>query len=175
MAAKRKPDLAAIKMLVMDVDGVFTDGMITISDEGVLSKRFNYLDGHGIKLWHRAAFSSAIISGKDSRATSIRAEQLEIKHVMLGCTKKLPAFETLLAGTGLKAEEVACMGDALLDLPLIRRAGFSVAVANAVDELKEAADYVTTRSGGCGAVREVVEYILKNTGKWDRLMGRYLV
>jgi len=175
MAAKRKPDLAAIKMLVMDVDGVFTDGTITISDEGTHSKRFNYLDGHGIKLWHRAGFGSAIISGKDSRATAIRAGQLEIEHVALGCTKKLPAFESLLARAGLDAKEVVCIGDDLLDLPLIRRAGFGVAVANAVDELKEAADYVTRRPGGSGAVREVVEYILKTTGKWDRLMGRYLV
>ena len=175
MAAKRKPDLAAIKMLVMDVDGVFTDGMIIISDEGTQSKRFNYLDGHGIRLWHRAGLRSAIISGKDSRATAIRAQQLDIEHVAMGCTKKLPAFESLLAQTGLKADQVACVGDDLLDLPLIRRAGFSVAVANAVDELKEAADYVTKRSGGCGAVREVVEHILKATGKWDQLMERYLV
>jgi 3-deoxy-D-manno-octulosonate 8-phosphate phosphatase (KDO 8-P phosphatase) len=175
MAAKRKADLAAIKMLVMDVDGVFTDGSVIISDEGILSRRFNYLDGHGIRLWHRAGFSSAIISGKDSQATAIRAGQLEIEHVAMGCTKKLPAFESLLARAGLGAEQVACIGDDLLDLPLIRRAGFSVAVANAVDELKEAADYVTIRPGGRGAVREVVEHILKTTGKWDRLMERYLV
>jgi len=175
MAAERKPDLSVIKMLVMDVDGVFTDGTIIIDDQGSQSKRFNYLDGHGIRLWHRAGLSSAIISGKDSRATAIRAEQLEIEHVAMGCTKKLPAFESLLARTGLAAEQVACMGDDLLDLPLIRRAGFGVAVANAVEELKEAADYVTTRCGGCGAVREVIEYILKATGKWGRLMERYLV
>jgi 3-deoxy-D-manno-octulosonate 8-phosphate phosphatase (KDO 8-P phosphatase) len=175
MAAKRKPNLAAIKMLVMDVDGVFTDGTMIISDNGTESKRFSFLDGHGIKLWHRAGFTSAIISGKDSRATAIRAQQLGIKHVSLGCKKKLPAFESLLAETGMGARQVAYIGDDLLDLPLVGRVGFSVAVANAVDELKEAADYVTTRSGGCGAVREVAEYILKATGKWDRLMERYLV
>ncbi len=118
---------------------------------------------------------SAIISGKQSRATQIRAEQLSIEHVMMGHTKKLPAFESLLAEAGLDASEVAYIGDDLLDLPLVRRAGFSVAVANAVDELKDAADYVTSRSGGSGAVREVVEYILKATGRWDKLMERYLV
>ena len=85
------------------------------------------------------------------------------------------AFESLLAETGLTADQIAYVGDDLLDLPLVRRAGFSVAAANAVDELKEASDYVTTRPGGCGAVREVVEYILKATGKWDELMQRYLV
>ncbi len=175
MASKRKPDFAAIKMLVMDVDGVFTDGTVIISDEGVQSRRFSFLDGHGIKLWHRAGLTSAIISGKDSPATVIRAKQLDIEHIATGCTKKLPAFESLLAQTGLKADQVACVGDDLLDLPLIRRAGFGVAVANAVDELKEAADYITTRTGGCGAVREVVEHILKAAGKWEKLMERYVV
>jgi len=175
MAGKQQSKLAAIKMLVMDVDGVFTDGTIIINDDGTESRMFSFLDGHGIKLWHRAGMNSAIISGKESRATAIRAQQLGIEHVVQGCKKKLGAFESLLAETGLRADEIAYIGDDLLDLPLIRRAGFSVAVANAVDELKEAADYVTTRSGGCGAVREVAEYILKATGKWDRLMERYLV
>ncbi len=175
MAGKQDSKLAAIKMLVMDVDGVFTDGSIIISEDGTESRRFSYLDGHGIKLWHRAGMKSAIISGKQSRATQIRAEQLSIEHVMQGQTKKLPAFESLLADTALGAREVAYIGDDLLDLPLVRRAGFSVAVVNAVDELKDAADYVTSRPGGSGAVREVVEYILKATGRWDKLMERYLV
>ncbi|MHC5061261.1 MAG: KdsC family phosphatase [Planctomycetota bacterium] len=175
MAGKQKSELAAIEMLVMDVDGVFTDGTIIIGDDGTESKRFNYLDGHGIKLWHRAGMKSAIISGKDSTATKIRAEQLGIEHVMLGHIRKLPAFESLLADTGLVAGQIAYVGDDLLDLPLVRRAGFSVAVPNAIDELKEAADYVTNRQGGAGAVREVVEHILKATGRWDKLMERYLV
>ncbi len=175
MAGKQESNLAAIKMLVMDVDGVFTDGTIIIGDDGTESKRFSYLDGHGIKLWHRAGMKSAVISGKDSPATAIRAEQLGIEHVMLGHTKKLPVFESLLADTGLAADQIAYIGDDLLDLPLVRRAGFSVAVANAIDELKEAADYVTNRHGGKGAVREVVEHILKATGRWDKLMERYLV
>ncbi len=107
MAGKQDSKLAAIKMLVMDVDGVFTDGSIIISEDGTESKSFSYLDGHGIKLWHRAGMKSAIISGKQSRATQIRAEQLSIEHVMQGHTKKLPAFESLLADTGLGAREVA--------------------------------------------------------------------
>jgi 3-deoxy-D-manno-octulosonate 8-phosphate phosphatase (KDO 8-P phosphatase) len=175
MAGKQYPKLAAIKMLVMDVDGVLTDGSITISEDGTESRSFSYLDGHGIKLWHRAGMKSAIISGKQSRATQVRAEQLSIEHVMQGHTKKLPAFESLLTDSGLSAREVAYIGDDLLDLPLVRRAGFSVAVVNAVDELKKAADYVTNRPGGSGAVREVIEYILKATGRWDKLMERYLV
>jgi len=175
MPDKRKVEPAQIKMLVMDVDGVFTDGTVIINADGTESRRFSYLDGHGIKLWHRAGLSCAIISGKESRATTTRAHQLNIEHVFQGCKEKLPAFKSLLAETGLSAGQIAYVGDDLLDLPLVRRAGFSVAVANAVDELKEAADYVTTRPGGCGAVREVVEYILKATSKWDELMQRYLV
>ena len=175
MPDKQKVKLAQIKMLVMDVDGVFTDGTVTINADGTESKGFSYLDGHGIKLWHRAGLACAVISGKESRATTIRAQQLSIEHVFQGCKEKLPAFESLLAETGLSADHVAYIGDDLLDLPLVRRAGFSVAVANAVDELKEAADYVTTRPGGSGAVREVVEYILKAAGKWHELMQRYLI
>ena len=102
-------------------------------------------------------------------------QQLEIGNVLQGCRKKLPVFETLLAEAGLVAAEVAYIGDDLLDLPLVRRAGFGVAVANGVAELKEAADYVTVAHGGGGAVREVIEYILKDTGKWQKLMARYLV
>jgi 3-deoxy-D-manno-octulosonate 8-phosphate phosphatase (KDO 8-P phosphatase) len=175
MVGQRKEKLAEIKMLVMDVDGVFTDGTIIIGEDGIESRRFSFLDGHGLKLWHRAGMASAIISGKELRSTTIRAGQLGIEHVQQGCKEKLPAFESLLAQTGLSAGKVAYIGDDLLDLPLVRRSGFGVAVANAVEELKEAADYVTIHPGGCGAVREVIEHILKAAGKWEGLMQRYLI
>jgi len=168
-------DFSKIKMLAMDVDGVLTDGRVIINSDGSESKAFNLLDGHGIKLWHRAGLSTAMISGRASGATTVRAEQLSIGFVRQGCIKKLPAFEELLADADLAVDEVVYIGDDLLDLPLVRRAGYGVAVANAVDELKEVADYVTERSGGHGAVREVVEIVLKATGKWDKLMERYLV
>jgi len=168
-------DFSKIKMLATDVDGVLTDGTVIINSDGSESKAFSLLDGHGIKLWHRAGLSTALISGRASGATTIRAEQLSIGFVRQGCVKKLPAFEELLVDAGLSADQVVYIGDDLLDLPLLKRAGFGVAVANAVDELKEAADYVTTRSGGRGAVREVIELVLKATGKWDELMERYLV
>jgi 3-deoxy-D-manno-octulosonate 8-phosphate phosphatase (KDO 8-P phosphatase) len=118
---------------------------------------------------------TAFISGRASGATTIRAEQLNIGHVLQGCKKKLPAFEKLLEELKLSPDEVACVGDDLLDIPLVKRAAFGVAVANAVEELKEAADYVTVKAGGDGAVREVIECILKGSGKWDGLMERYLV
>jgi 3-deoxy-D-manno-octulosonate 8-phosphate phosphatase (KDO 8-P phosphatase) len=170
-----KTDLGSIKMLVMDVDGVLTDGTIILDADGRESKRFCLLDGHGIRMWHRAGLESAIISGRESVATSVRAEQLSVKHVIQGQKKKLPAYEALLKETGLEARQTVYIGDDLLDIPLVKRAGLGVAVANAVEELKEASDMVTGRAGGEGAVREVIEYILKNTGRWTELMERYLV
>jgi 3-deoxy-D-manno-octulosonate 8-phosphate phosphatase (KDO 8-P phosphatase) len=168
-------DVSKIKLLVMDVDGVLTDGTVIINSDGSEGKNFSIVDGHGIKLWHRVGFQTAIISGRPSGATTVRAEQLSIGHVVQGAKKKLPAFDSLLEELKLDYSEVAFVGDDLLDLPLVRRAAFGVAVANAVDELKEVADYTTTKNGGNGAVREVIEYILKRNGKWQDLMQRYLV
>ena len=175
MTERKKPDLAAIKLMILDVDGVLTDGTITINADGSESKRFSVLDGHGIRMWHRAGLRTAIISGRQTKATSIRAAQLEITHVFQGCHQKLPALEKLLVQTGVSAGEVVYIGDDVLDIPIMRRVGFAVAVANAVDELKGCCHYITSSSGGGGAVREVVEYILKNTGRWNDLMQRYLV
>ena len=168
-------DFSKIKMLATDVDGVLTNGTVIISSDGTESKAFHLLDGHGIKMWHRAGFQTAMISGRASGATTVRAEQLNIGFVRQGYKKKLPAFEELLAEASLTADEVIYIGDDLLDLPLVKRAGYGVAVANAVDELKEAADYITKKPGGEGAVREVIEQVLKSLGKWDKLMERYLV
>lgn len=170
-----KINLSEIKMLITDVDGVLTDGTIIIGGDGTESKKFSLLDGHGIKMWHRAGLATAFISGKDTSATSIRAGQLNINYVFQGCKKKLPAFEELLEKTGLSENQVAYIGDDLMDLPLVKRAGLGVAVAGSVAELKDAADYVTTTQGGSGAVREVIEYILKDTGKWQELIQRYMV
>lgn len=168
-------DLSKIRLLVLDVDGVLTDGGIVIHSDGTESKRFHVMDGHRIKMWHRAGGLSAIISGRKTEATTLRAQQLDISHVMQGCLRKLPALEELAKITGLEFEQITCVGDDLMDIPLIKRVGFGVAVANAADELKENADFVTHKKGGNGAVGEVIEYILKYTGKWDTLMERYLV
>ncbi len=170
-----KINLSKIKMLITDVDGVLTDGTIIISADGTESKKFNLLDGHGIKMWHRAGLATAFISGRDASATSIRARQLNVDYVFQGCKKKLPAFEELLEKAGLSENQVAYIGDDLMDLPLVKRAGLGVAVAGSTSELKDVADYVTTAQGGDGAVREVIEYILKDTGKWQELIQRYMV
>ena len=167
-------DLAAIQMLVMDVDGVLTDGTLVIHADGSESKHFSALDGHGIRLWKRAGLDVALISGRASEPTRRRAEQLQIEHVFEDCHFKLPVFEKLLDRVDLPPEKAAYIGDDLTDLPVMKYAGFGVAVANAVAEVKRYADYVTNRPGGRGAVREVIEHILKNSGRWQELMKRYL-
>ena len=167
-------NLADIEMLAMDVDGVLTDGTLVINADGSESKSFNSMDGHGIRMWQRAGLKVALISGRASEPTQRRVEQLQIEYVFQDCHNKLPVFEKLLEQLGLSPDKVAYIGDDLTDLPVIRYAGFGVAVANAVDEVKQYADYVTTRPGGSGAVREVIEYILKNSGRWQKLMARYL-
>ena len=167
-------DLAKITLLALDVDGVLTDGTLVINADGSETKFFSSLDGHGIKMWQRAGLKVALISGRASPPTERRAEQLNIEYVFQDCHDKLPAVEQLLEQIGLLPENIAFVGDDLTDMPVMRYVGFAVAVANAVDEVKECADYVTTRPGGSGAVREVIEYILKNSGRWRELMKRYL-
>ena len=181
MTEEPKTNLADIQLLVMDVDGVLTDGTIIINGDGGEGKFFNLLDGHGIRMWQRAGLKVAFLSGRFSEATKCRAKQLEIDYCVQpaypkacpsgrDCFEKLPALKKLLEQMGLSAKRTAYIGDDLLDLPVIRYVGFGAAVANAVDEVKEEANYVTTRRGGDGAVREVIEYILKNTGKWESLI-----
>jgi len=167
-------NLSAIKLLAMDVDGVLTDGTIVVNADGTETKLFNVLDGHGIRLWQRAGLKVALLSGRASGPTKHRAEQLQIEYVFEDCHYKLPVFEEFLDRLGLSPENAAYIGDDLPDLPVIRYVGFGVAVANAVDEVKQYADYVTSRPGGSGAVREVIEHILKETGKWPDLMERYV-
>ncbi|MCF7973682.1 MAG: HAD hydrolase family protein [Phycisphaerae bacterium] len=175
MKKNKTIDFTAINWLVLDVDGVLTDGTIMLRGDGSESKRFHLLDGHGIKLWMRAGGDVTLLSGRASMATQCRADQLNIKHVFEDCRQKLPVLKEFLDRLQIDPEHVAYVGDDLLDIPGVRYVGFGVAVANAVQELKDQADYITTRSGGEGAVREVVEYILKRGGKWDALMARYLV
>lgn len=167
-------NLADIEMLVMDVDGVLTDGTLVINGDGTESKSFNSLDGHGIRMWQRIGLKVALISGRASEPTKLRAEQLQIEYVFQDCHNKLPVFKELLDQVGLSPDKVAYIGDDLTDLPVIRHAGFGVTVANAVHEVKKYADYVTSCPGGSGAVREVIEYILKESNRWQQLMARYL-
>jgi 3-deoxy-D-manno-octulosonate 8-phosphate phosphatase (KDO 8-P phosphatase) len=174
MTDKSKVDLADIKLLVMDVDGVLTSGHLIINADGSESKQFNTLDGHGIRLWKRAGLKAAFLSGRFSPPTEIRAKQLEVDYCLQDCHFKVPAIEKLLKKARLTPEQTAYIGDDLPDLPVINFVGFGVAVANAVEIVRSHADFVTKTPGGHGAVREVVEYILKKTDRWDQLMERYL-
>lgn len=167
-------NLSNIKLLILDVDGVLTDGTLVINADGSETKFFNSLDGHGIKMWKRIGNDVAILSGRLSEPTTYRAKQLEIEHVFQDCHDKLPFLKEFLDQIKLAPEQVAYIGDDIVDLPSMRYVGFSIAVANAVDEVKEHADYTTKLPGGSGAVREAIEYILKNSGKWQELMKRYL-
>jgi 3-deoxy-D-manno-octulosonate 8-phosphate phosphatase (KDO 8-P phosphatase) len=175
MDKPKESNFANIKLLALDVDGVLTDGSIILHPDGTESKRFNLLDGHGIRMWHRAGLKTAFISGRMTEVTAHRAKQLEVTYVFQNCHEKLLFFESLLKETGLDASEVAYVGDDVMDIPLLRRVGFGAAVANAADDVKQYAAYVTKKAGGSGAVREVIEYLLKSSGKWDELMKRYLI
>ncbi|HYE15239.1 MAG TPA: HAD hydrolase family protein, partial [Pyrinomonadaceae bacterium] len=161
-------------LLLMDCDGVLTDGRITLLDGGDEQKSFHTRDGHGLVLLHRAGLRTAIITGRTSRAVEWRARDLGVTHVLQGRLKKTEAFEELLAGSDLRPDEMACMGDDVTDIPLMRRCALGIAVADASADTLAAADYVTRLPGGFGAVREVCELILKAQGRWDELMKRYL-
>jgi 3-deoxy-D-manno-octulosonate 8-phosphate phosphatase (KDO 8-P phosphatase) len=161
-------------MLVLDVDGVLTDGTIVVDAEGRESKFFSVLDGHGIKMWKRAGLAVAFLSGRESAPTKQQAAELAVDYCLEGCQDKLAGLRELMRVSGLSAGEIAYVGDDLPDLPVILGVGFGAAVANAGDEVKRAAEYVTSRRGGEGAVREVIEYILKKTGRWEGLTKRYM-
>lgn len=166
---------ARIKLLLMDCDGVLTDGRIWIFENGEEQKGFHTHDGLGIDLLHRAGLKSGIISGRMSSAVERRAQALGMSFIVQGRDDKLEAFVETLGQAGLTNTEVAYVGDDLNDLPLMLQSGLGVAVADAAAETRKHADYVTTAPGGYGAIREVVELILKAQGRWDDLVRRYLV
>jgi 3-deoxy-D-manno-octulosonate 8-phosphate phosphatase (KDO 8-P phosphatase) len=165
--------LDAIKMLVLDVDGVLTDGTIIVDSRGTESKSFSIIDGHGIKMWKRAGLKIAFLSGRASATTKYQARELAVDFCLNGRRDKLKGLKELIKMSKMPAAQIAYVGDDLPDLPVITCAGFAAAVANAADEIKQAADYVTKRKGGEGAVREIIEYILKKTGRWDALVKKY--
>jgi len=163
-----------IKLLLMDCDGVLTDGRIWIIDENEDQKAFHIRDGLGLELWHRAGLRSGIISGRSSSAVARRAKGLNISIVHLGQKDKVKAFEETLLETGVSNDEVAFIGDDLNDIPLMLRCGLAIAVSDANSETKARAQYVTQASGGNGAVRQAIELILKVQNKWEGLIADYL-
>ena len=168
------PRLLSVKMVITDVDGVLTDGSLIYADDGSERKAFNVRDGAGIKYLLRSGIGVAFLSGRTCRAVGHRAKSLGVDVCVTGAKYKLPAYERILADAGLTDAEVCYIGDDLPDIPPMRSAGFSVAVADAAAEVREVAAFVTRTCGGRGAVREVAERILKAQGKWEGIMKRYL-
>ena len=166
---------ARINLLLMDCDGVLTDGRIWLFENGEEQKGFHTRDGLGIELWHRAGMKSGIISGRKSSAVERRAQGLGMSFVVQGVKEKVQAFDETVAKAGVINEAVAFIGDDLNDIPLMLRSGLGVAVADAALEARERAHYVTKLAGGHGAVREVIELILKAQGRWDQLDRKSVV
>jgi 3-deoxy-D-manno-octulosonate 8-phosphate phosphatase (KDO 8-P phosphatase) len=170
-----KERISPIRILLLDVDGVLTDGRIVYDASGIESKFFNVKDGFGIKMLQRAGIAVGIISGRGSQVVANRAAELGITHVYQNFLDKLAPYREILAKTGLDDHQVAYMGDDVVDLPLIRRVGFSAAPADAVSEVRSRVHFVTNNAGGWGAVREVCDLLLKEQGAWETVTARYFL
>ena len=165
---------AEIRLLLTDVDGVLTDGGVVLDNQGVETKCFNIRDGLAVRLWQLAGGQSGIVTGRSSQVVKLRATELEMGVVRQGVKDKLPEVQAVAIALKLRPDQIAYIGDDLPDIPTIRYSGLGIAVADAPEEVREAADYVTSVPGGRGAVREVVELLLKNTGRWESIIRRYV-
>jgi len=162
-----------IRLLLLDCDGVLTDGKVYFFDSGVVGKAFDIRDGFGITLLDRAGIPVVIVTAQKSTLVVLRARQLKIKAVYEAKRDKLKAYRTLTKRFGVRDDEVCFVGDDLIDIPIARRAGLPVAVPAAAEELKKHARYVTKASGGAGAVREIIEIILRAQGLWKAIVDGY--
>lgn len=163
-----------IRLIAFDVDGVLTDGGLYLSDSGEEFKRFNSLDGHGLKMLKASGVELAIITGRTSRCVEMRAKNLGIAHLYQGVEKKWDAMQDLLAKLGLAPEAAAFMGDDVVDLPVMRRVGLALTVPKAPSAVLDRAHYATRREGGHGAVREVCELIMSSQGTLTAQLAPYL-
>lgn len=163
-----------IRLLALDVDGVLTDGRIVLDDRAGHSKNFDVHDGFGLVLWWKAGLTSAIITAERSQVVTRRARQMRVAWVAQYARDKRKAYDRLRARFRLPDEQICFLGDDLLDLPVLTQVGLAVATANAVPEVKRAAQYVTHRAGGRGAVRETIELLLKAQGRWAPLVSGFL-
>ncbi len=164
---------AGIRLFLTDVDGVLTDGGILFDAAGVETKRFHVRDGHGIKMLLRAGVAVGIITGRTSEVVAIRARELGIDIVRQGTRDKVAAWREILDGTGILPVETAYVGDDIVDLPLLRAVGFSAAPSDAEPYVLDTVHFVASRPGGHGAVREIVEFLLRSRGSWDAVTGKY--
>ena len=172
-AADLNERIQKIKLVIVDNDGVLTDGRIVYGDYGDDIKFFDVQDGFGMVLLRRAGLNTVIISGKKSSINHRRAKELMVNKIFQNAFDKLKVFEKVSQKFKIAPEETCYVGDDLIDLPVMTRVGLAVAVSNAVEEVKLAAHYITQKSGGRGAVREVVDMLLKGQGKWTEVTQRY--
>lgn len=163
-----------VKLLILDVDGVLTDGNIIYADSREELKNFSVKDGFGMSLLDKAGIKSIIITAKKSRALIRRAKEMWVAKVYQNAVDKMRAYEQVLMAFKLTDEEVCYIGDDLIDIPILKRVGLAVGVADGADELRDVVHYITRRQGGKGAVREVIDIILKSQGKWEKVTRKYL-
>ncbi len=168
------PKAEPLKLLLLDVDGVLTDGNIIYTHTGTELKAFNTKDGFGIRLLREAGVEVGLITARSSEAVARRAQDLKLTHVYQGVREKMEVFEQIVAELSLERTEIGYMGDDWLDLPLLTRVGFAATAADAVPEVRNIAHYVTKRAGGRGAVREVCDLIIAAKGKQESLLNKYI-
>jgi len=165
--------MTEIRCIVMDVDGVLTDGQLLYGDRGEPLRAFHVHDGLAVEWFQKLGGVVVILSGKTSLAVASRAAELGIRHVVQGSPDKLADLKRVLAKLEIEPRQVAMIADDLPDLPALRFCGYPIAVANAVEEVRSAARYVTARSGGQGAVREAIEHVLRADGRWAQVLAGY--
>ncbi len=163
-----------LKLLILDVDGVLTDGRLFFDNSGTEYKCFHARDGHGIKLLRQTGVEVAVISGRKSNSVTLRMKNLGIEYVYQGHENKIAAFNEIIQALGIKPEQTAHVGDDLLDLPVMTRVGLSIAVNDANAAVKDYADWCTETPGGLGAVREVCDFIMKAQGTFDKVLQSYM-
>ncbi|OTE95108.1 3-deoxy-D-manno-octulosonate 8-phosphate phosphatase [Crenothrix sp. D3] len=163
-----------LKLLILDVDGVLTDGKLFFDNDGNEYKSFHARDGHGIKLLRQTGVEVAVISGRKSNSVALRMKSLGIEYVYQGHENKIAAFNEIIAKLGISPEQAAHVGDDVLDLPVMSRVGLAIAVQDANDAVKQRADWCTELAGGCGAVREVCDFIMQAQGTFDDVLSPYL-
>jgi YrbI family 3-deoxy-D-manno-octulosonate 8-phosphate phosphatase len=173
MSIDRPLNLEPIRLLLSDVDGILTTGALTFDNNGLESKTFHVRDGMGIKLWQKSGRSFGVITARSSRIVDHRMQELGVKLVQQGSQDKIADAQEILTDMNLTFENVGYIGDDLTDLGLLKRCGFSATVADGVPEVKQAVDYVTTASGGTGAIRELIEMILKSQNQWQQTIQSY--
>jgi 3-deoxy-D-manno-octulosonate 8-phosphate phosphatase (KDO 8-P phosphatase) len=163
----------AIRLVLSDVDGVLTDGRLIFDNQGVEAKEFHIRDGQGIRLWQQSGGRFGIVTGRSSQIVKLRAAELDVDLVRQGIENKCLTVHSICEETGLTPAEVCYVGDDLPDLAAVEQVGLGVAVADAAEEVRQAADYTTSVGGGRGALREVVELLLKNTDRWEAVIRKY--